>query len=128
MPRILLLEDDATFRDLIAAALRRAGFDVQTAADGQAGWDKLDAANPDLIVLDMAMPRLDGLAFLRRLRGQEKWTAVPVLVVSANSSAAANAVSQGAQGYLLKSRFSLPEFMETVRGHTASAAKRDAAA
>jgi CheY-like chemotaxis protein len=128
MPRILLLEDDTIFRDLVAAALRRAGFEVHAAPDGQAGWDVLDQANPDLIVLDMAMPRLDGLSFLRRLRNQEKWSAVPVLVVSANSSAAANAVSQGAQGYLLKSRFSLPEFLETVGGLTAAAARRDAAA
>jgi DNA-binding response OmpR family regulator len=128
MPRILLLEDDATFRDLVAAALRRAGFEVHAAPDGQAGWDALDKAQPDLILLDMAMPRLDGLSFLRRLRNQEKWSAVPVLVVSANSAAASNAVSQGAQGYLLKSRFSLPEFLETVRGLTAAAARRDAAA
>jgi DNA-binding response OmpR family regulator len=128
MPRILLLEDDMTFRDLVAAAIRRAGYEVTTANDGQAGWDILDKANPDLILLDMAMPRLDGLSFLRRLRNLDKWSSVPVLVISANSSAAANAVSQGAQGYLLKSRFSLPELLETIRGLTATAAKRDAAA
>lgn len=128
MPRILLLEDDATFRELVVAALRRAGYEVSAAADGQIGWDMLDKANPDLILLDMAMPRLDGLSFLRRLRNQEKWSSVSVLVISANSAAASNAVSQGAQGYLLKSRFSLPEFLETVQGLTAHAAKRDAAA
>ena len=128
MPRILLLEDDMTFRDLVAAALRRANYEVHTAADGQAGWDMLDKANPDLILLDMAMPRIDGLTFLRRLRGQEKWNKVAVLVVSANSAAASNAVSQGAQGYLLKSRFSLPELLETVRGIMTAAARRGAAA
>src|SRR4051794_5695594 len=116
MPRILLLEDDATFRDLVATAMRRSNYDVTCAPDGQAGWDLLDKAAPDLILLDLAMPRLDGLSFLRRLRALEKWSAVPVLVLSANSSAAETAVTRGAQGYLLKSRFSMPELLEIVHG------------
>jgi DNA-binding response OmpR family regulator len=118
MARILLLEDDATFRDLVAAALKRAGYEVTTANDGQAGWDALDKARPDLILLDLAMPRLDGLSFLRRLRASENWGSVPVLVVSANSAAASNAVTLGASGYLLKSRFSMPELLETVQQWT----------
>src|SRR5678815_2559381 len=118
MARILLLEDDATFRDLVSAAMKRAGYEVTTAGDGQAGWDALDKAQPDLILLDLAMPRLDGLSFLRRLRANEKWGSVPVLVVSANSSAASNAVTLGASGYLLKSRFSMPELLETVQQWT----------
>ena len=124
MARILLLEDDATFRDLVAAALKRSNHDVTCCADGQTGWDMMDKARPELILLDLAMPRLDGLSFLRRLRAEEKWGAVPVLVVSANSSAAAIAVERGAQGYLLKSRFSMPELIETVQGLTAAAEKR----
>lgn len=128
MPRILLLEDDAVFRDLVATAMRRGGYEVTCAPDGQAGWDALDKSNPELILLDLAMPRLDGLSFLRRLRAQEKWSAVPVLVISANSSAAETAVSQGAQAYLLKSRFSLPELQEVARGLTEAAARRKAPA
>ena len=124
MARILLLEDDVTFRDLVAAALKRSGYEVTCAGDGQAGWDTLDKAQPDLILLDMAMPRMDGLSFLRRLRSQEKFSAVSVLVVSANSSAASNAVGLGAQGYLLKSRFSMPELLETVRGLTLAAERK----
>ena len=124
MPRIMLLEDDATFRDLVATAMRRAGYDVHTAPDGQAGWDGLDKAAPELILLDLAMPRLDGLSFLRRLRAHEKWGSVPVLVISANSSAAETAVTQGAQGYLLKSRFSMPELQESVHDILAAADAR----
>lgn len=124
MARILLLEDDLTFRDLVAAALKRSGYEVTCAGDGQAGWDALDKTQPDLVLLDMAMPRVDGLSFLRRLRSQEKYSGVSVLVVSANSSAASNAVGMGAQGYLLKSRFSMPELLETVRGLTLAAEKK----
>lgn len=124
MARILLLEDDLTFRDLVATALKRSNYEVTCAGDGQAGWDALDRAQPDLILLDMAMPRMDGLSFLRRLRTQEKYNGVAVLVVSANSAAASNAVGLGAQGYLLKSRFSMPELLETVRGLTLAAEKK----
>ena len=124
MARILLLEDDATFRDLVAAALKRANYEVTALSDGQFGWDAMDKTQPDLIVLDLAMPRLDGLSFLRRLRAEEKWNHVSVLVVSANSSAASIAVERGAQGYLLKSRFSMPELLETVQSLTAAAEKR----
>ena len=124
MPRLLLIEDDRVFRDLVATAMGRAGYQVTAAGDGQAGWDALDKCSPELILLDLAMPRMDGLSFLRRLRAQEKWGAVPVLVISANSSAAETAVSQGAQGYLLKSRFSMPELLEVARGLTDAAARR----
>lgn len=126
MARILLLEDDLTFRDLVSAALKRSNYEVTCAGDGQAGWDALDKVQPDLILLDMAMPRMDGLSFLRRLRSQEKYSGVAVLVVSANSAAASNAVGMGAQGYLLKSRFSMPELLETVRGLTLAAEKKRA--
>ena len=115
MARVLLIEDGVVFRDLLAEALRRSGFEVKTAGDGEAGWGMLDAVQPDLIVLDLAMPRLDGISFLRRLRAQDKWSAVQVLVVSAHSSKAEDALRYGAQGYLIKSRISLTEVTETAR-------------
>jgi CheY-like chemotaxis protein len=112
MPRILLAEDDSIVRELSAHALRRAGFDVYPAADGLTAWDLLDTVKPDLILLDLAMPELDGLSFLRRLRLNQQWRAVPVLVVSANSSASAYAAAHGAQGSLIKSRFAMAELIE----------------
>ena len=124
MPRLLLIEDDRLFRDLVATAMGRAGYEVTSAGDGQSGWDALEKANPELILLDLAMPRMDGLSFLRKLRAQDKWGSVPVLVISANSSAAETAVSQGAQGYLLKSRFSMPELLEVARTVMEAAARR----
>jgi DNA-binding response OmpR family regulator len=128
MPRLLLVEDDRLFRDLVSSAMSRSGYQVTTAADGQAGWDALENANPELILLDLAMPRMDGLSFLRKLRAQDKWGSVPVLVISANSSAAETAVSQGAQGYLLKSRFSMPELLEVARTVMDAAARRKTSA
>ena len=64
MARILLLEDDATFRDLVSAAMKRAGYEVTTAGDGQAGWDALDKAQP---VADAQLQISDCL-------GEVQWT------------------------------------------------------
>jgi CheY-like chemotaxis protein len=124
MPRILLAEDDAIVRELSAHALRRAGFEVVCAADGQAAWDLLDTAEPDLILLDLAMPTLDGLSFLRRLRAHERWGGVPVLVVSAHLSAAEYAASHGAQGHLIKSRFAMAELIALVTRLTSTSKEK----
>lgn len=115
MPRVLLIEDDDVFRDHVAHALERAGFDVAIAADGEAGWATLDGFAPQLVLLDLALPRLSGLSLLRRMRSHDRWGRVPVLVVSGHSDKAADAVGNGAQGYLIKGRFSMTHLIETVR-------------
>ena len=127
MPRVLLIEDDAVFRDHVAHALERAGFEVATAADGEAGWAALEPARPHLVLLDLALPRLSGLSLLRRLRASDRWRLVPVLVVSAHSDKAADAVTNGAHGYLIKGRFTMTQLIETVRRILVAAALRGAA-
>ena len=115
MPRVLLIEDDAVFRDHVAHALERAGFEVAIAADGEAGWSTLEAFEPQVVLLDLALPRLSGLSLLRRMRSHDRWRLVSVLVVSAHSDRAADAVSNGAGGYLIKGRFTTTQLIETVR-------------
>jgi CheY-like chemotaxis protein len=81
--RVLLVEDDATTRELVRRALERQGYAVAEAADGAAALECLEAAAPSLIVLDLLMPRLDGFGFLDALRARDAWKAVPVVVISA---------------------------------------------
>ena len=81
--RILLVEDDAAALALVRRALERRGYGVVEAADGAAALERLDAAAPSLIVLDLEMPRLDGFGFLDALRARDAWKAVPVIVISA---------------------------------------------
>ena len=115
MRRILLIEDDAVFRDHVARALARAAFEVVTAGDGDAGWSALERARPDLVLLDLVLPGPGGLALLRRIRSDGRCGSVPVLVVSAHSDKAADAVANGAQGYLIKGRFTMTHLVETAR-------------
>jgi DNA-binding response OmpR family regulator len=78
--RILVVDDDASARDLVRAILERAGHEVREAADGRAGLKELYASPPDLVILDVNMPELDGWATLERIRDLSE---VPVLMLTA---------------------------------------------
>lgn len=77
---VLVVEDDEALRNLTAMALAKAGYEVDTAEDGEAGWDALNAAHYDLLVTDHDMPRLTGLQLVERLR--LAGLAVPAIMVS----------------------------------------------
>jgi putative nucleotidyltransferase with HDIG domain len=117
MKRILLVEDSVSFRTPIAAALRRQGYDVDCESHGgdalQLSWDEC----PDLILLDIAMPGMDGLSCLRELRNNPKTRDVPVIMLTAMAEpdALKQAMDAGVQGYLLKSHFSLQDLLSRVR-------------
>ena len=101
-PAILLVDDDAAIRDNLAPFLERSGFDVSTAADGQAALDALPGVRPDLVVLDIVMPRLDGREVLRRIRAEGSWTPVMLLTEVGESFERAAALEEGADDYLNK--------------------------
>jgi DNA-binding response OmpR family regulator len=80
--RILVVDDDRSVRHLFRTALTLAGFDVDTAADGDTALRKIDARRPSLIVLDLHLPRIDGLAVLDELRANSDTSDIPVVVVT----------------------------------------------
>jgi DNA-binding response OmpR family regulator len=101
-PTILVIDDDADARRMYSEYLRTKGWVVFTAADGRAGIDKTTSLTPDVVLLDLAMPRVDGWTVLRHLR-QSSWTAnVPVVVVSAVDHARDEAFLSGCDAYLSK--------------------------
>ena len=67
-PRVLVVDDEAAIRDIVRRYLTAEGFEVAEAADGREALDRLRALEPDLVVLDVVMPGMDGLEVLRRLR------------------------------------------------------------
>ena len=69
---IAVVDDEESIRETLGFALRRAGYQVETYPDGQAAWDAFQRALPDLVVLDIVMPRLDGLDLCRRLRARSR--------------------------------------------------------
>jgi two-component system cell cycle response regulator DivK len=81
--RILLVEDHPGSRELAEIILERAGYEVIVAADGEAGLAAANTARPDLIVMDVNLPGLDGLEVTRRLKAQPSTWEIPILAVTA---------------------------------------------
>ena len=82
---ILVVEDEPDVRNFLAACLEDAGFRVETAVDGIDALEKIDAVNPDLMTLDMVMPRKSGIRVIRTLRKMEKWAKLPIIVITAHA-------------------------------------------
>jgi len=111
---ILVAEDQADIRDLIALNLRHAGYDVTPVADGRAALDSQAARNADLLILDLMMPGLDGLEVCKALRAQG--TATPILMLTAKSTELDRVLGLelGADDYLTKP-FSMAEMLARVK-------------
>jgi DNA-binding response OmpR family regulator len=101
-PSILLADDDPNIVDSLAPFLERAGFHVLSVSDGQAAFEKIQSHHPDLIILDVLMPRMDGRETLRRLRRANVWTPTILLTQVGEASERALALEEGADDYLNK--------------------------
>ena len=85
MRRILLVEDNEMNRDMLGRRLKRKGFDVLIAVDGQEGVNTATAAKPDLILMDMSLPVLDGWAATRAIKDHDEAKNIPVIALTAHA-------------------------------------------
>ncbi len=110
---ILLIEDDPSIREVTALGLEKAGFRVETAADGLAGLERLRARPPDLVLLDIMLPRLDGLEVAREIRRD---STVPIVMLTARADTIDVVVGleSGADDYVRKP-FEMAELVARVR-------------
>ncbi|MWD26483.1 response regulator [Aquicoccus sp. SCR17] len=102
--KILAVDDSRTMRNLISAALGRAGFEVDLAEDGEDGLRRLADALPDVIITDINMPRLDGFGFIENVRKLYRDRIMPILVLTTESAPdlKARAREAGATGWIVK--------------------------
>ena len=114
--RILVVEDSVGVRELERSLLAGAGYQVETAVDGVDGAAHLAGEPFDLIVTDVDMPGMDGLALTRAVRATAGWQAVPVIVMTSRDSEADQraGMDAGADAYLHKSDFSASDLLDTV--------------
>lgn len=101
---VLAVDDSRTMRDMITLALKDEGFSVTTADDGLHGLEVLDGMQPDVIITDINMPRMDGFGFIDAVRGRDDARLTPILVLTTESSAElkARARNAGATGWIVK--------------------------
>jgi CheY-like chemotaxis protein len=120
--RVLVIEDDDDIREVMQEALVSEGYRVDVARDGLEALGQLEArTQPPVILLDMMMPRMDGEAFLKALRGRPALADAPVIVISGNAAAREKARQLAAAACLVKP-FELDELLSVIRRLVRSAA------
>ncbi len=100
-PRVLVVEDDEEIARVLQRSLRMEGYEVRLAFDGEAALGAASAFNPDLVILDLGLPKLDGMEVARRLRAADD---VPILILTARDAleARVEGLDSGADDYLVK--------------------------
>jgi len=114
--KILIIEDEETLVKNLSQKLTSEGFEVHTAFDGDEGLDKIRSLKPDLVVLDIMLPRLDGLSICRIVRHDSATARIPIIMLTARGTEVDKIVGleSGADDYIVKP-FSLGEFLARVR-------------
>ena len=112
--RILVIDDDLPLRGMLAAALRQHGFQVLLAGDGAEGQRALKIHNPNVILLDLAMPEVNGWDFLQSLKETGRLGKVPIIVLSAHLRTDPQAILQMGVSAILPKPFNLPELIDLI--------------
>ena len=115
--RILVIEDDKFLRELIAQKLIKEGYETSEAVDGEEGIKKIKEEKPDLILLDLILPKVHGFEVLNKLKEDEETKDIPVIVLTnlEGIGDVEKAIELGATTYLVKANYSLEEVIEKIK-------------
>jgi CheY-like chemotaxis protein len=112
--RVLVIDDDLPIRGMLAAALRQHGFQVLLAGDGAEGQRAMTLHHPDVVLLDLAMPGVNGWDFLQRLSETGHLGKIPIIVVSAHVRVEPQALLQMGVSAILPKPFNLPDLLDLI--------------
>ena len=123
---VLAVDDSMTIRDMLRLTLTQAGFTATLANDGAHGLEVLGGLSPDVIITDINMPRLDGFGFIEGVRRNEKYRAIPILVLTTESDAEKKnrARQAGATGWIVKP-FDPTKLIDAIERVTAYSLSQD---
>jgi CheY-like chemotaxis protein len=126
MARILLIEDDPLIYRLYQKTFDLEGFEVETAEDGHIGLQKVPSFKPDIILLDMMMPNMNGLELLSKLKADPATSAIPVVVLTnvADMNVSNMAIAKGAALCIIKSQTEPGQVVAAVKSVLAKAAEQ----
>ena len=115
--KILIIEDDKFLRELISRKLKDEEFEIVEAVDGEEGLKKIKEEKPDLILLDLILPNIDGFEVLSRMKEDLKITAIPVIILSnlGQKEEVERGLKLGAADYLIKAHFTPGEIVEKIK-------------
>lgn len=115
--KLLFIEDEAAIHKTLSSVLQKEGYETVSALDGEDGLQRAQATQPDLILLDLILPKMNGFEVLKALKADEKTKEIPVIILT-NLEQMENvqkAIDLGATTYLVKANYSLEEVVNKVK-------------
>jgi DNA-binding response OmpR family regulator len=117
MSKILIIEDDKFLRELIVKKLSDENFETEQAVDGESGLKKIKTVNPDIVLLDLILPGIDGFEVLSKMKEDSSLTSIPVIILSnlGQREDVEKGMKLGATDYLVKAHFTPNEIVEKIK-------------
>ena len=117
MSKVLIIEDDKFLRDVLAQKISAEQIEIQTATDGTTGLEALKSFRPDLLILDLLLPDIDGFGVLTKMKEDETLSKIPVVVLSNldKPEDMQRAEELGAKDFMVKSNFSVGEIINKTK-------------
>jgi len=114
---ILIIEDDKFLRELIAQKLIKEGYKASEAVEGEEGLKKIQEEKPDLVLLDLILPGIDGFEVLSKVKTDPELTKIPVIILSnlGQKEEIERGLKLGARDYLVKANFTLSEIIKKIK-------------
>ncbi|MDD3190479.1 MAG: response regulator [Candidatus Pacebacteria bacterium] len=114
--KILVVEDEATLQKALIEVLEQAEYEVASALDGERGWELAVEEKPDLILLDIILPKMDGFEVLRNLKGNPETAKIPIIILTnlSDLNDIQKALDLGANTYLVKADFHLEDVLRKI--------------
>lgn len=117
MKKVLLIEDDPFLAEIYVTKFEEAGLGISALGNGALGIDRIEQYKPDIILLDIVMPKMDGFELLRLIKGDERFKNIPVVILSnlGEQENVEKGLNLGAEAYLVKAHFTPTEVVAKVK-------------